>query len=74
MLHAYFPEDVPSPASLDPAARAENFELVFRLAEERAGVPPLLDVEDMLDCYPKPDAKSVMTYVAMIWNKCAALS
>ena len=72
---------VPSPASLDPRVRAKNFELLFRLGEERAGVPPpwppLLDVDRgharLLPEARRQVAKSVMTYVAMIWDKCAAL-
>ena len=74
VLRAYFPDDVPPAASVDAGAREANFKLAFRLAEERAGVPPLLDVQDMLDCYPKPDDKSVMTYVSMVWGRCAQLS
>ncbi len=39
----------------------------FQIAEEHLGIPQLLDVEDLCD-RPKPDERSVMTYVAQYFH------
>ena len=71
LLHKHAPNAVPSPETLKadtPDARKKNFELAFGAAEKVLGVSRLLDVEDMLDTYPKPDSKSVTLYISQIAN------
>lgn len=51
--------------SLNPADNAGNLELAFRIAEDKLGIPRLLDVEDM---EPRPDEKSVITYVSEYYH------
>lgn len=41
--------------------------LAFQTAEQHLGIPQLLDVEDLCD-RPKPDERSVMTYVAQYFH------
>ncbi|CAF4652958.1 unnamed protein product [Rotaria sp. Silwood1] len=62
LTHHFFP-DAFDFNSLSPANRKENFELAFRIAEERAGVPRLLDVSDMLIMGNTPDYKCIFTYL-----------
>ena len=66
ILHGFFPTEVPLDAisdGTDRDGRQRNFELAFRVAAAH-GAEPLFDVDDMLDTYPKPDDKSVITYLA----------
>ena len=70
LMHKFFPAEVPF-SSLEGGTaegRAYNCELAFRVAEKCAGVQPLFDAEDMAATYPKPDEKSVITYVALLIN------
>ena len=70
LMHKFFPAEVPF-SSLEGGTaegRAYNCELAFRVAEKCAGVQPLFDAEDMAATYPKPDEKSVITYVALLLN------
>ncbi|CAF4038614.1 unnamed protein product [Rotaria sp. Silwood2] len=62
LTHHFFP-DAFDFNSLSPANRKENFELAFHIAEERAGVPQLLDVSDMLLMGNTPDYKCIFTYL-----------
>ncbi|KAI5819915.1 calponin homology domain-containing protein [Pyronema omphalodes] len=48
---------------LDKNDHAGNMALAFKLATEEIGIPALLDVEDVCDV-PKPDERSLMTYIA----------
>ena len=74
LLHRRFPEDIGSFDALTnatPEARAANFELAFGVAERRLDVDRLLDVEDMMATYPKPDKKCMVLY-AVTLNKAIA--
>lgn len=48
---------------LDPEDHKGNTALAFKLATEEIGIPALLDVEDVCDV-PRPDERSMMTYIA----------
>ncbi|KAJ8881136.1 hypothetical protein PR048_017609, partial [Dryococelus australis] len=61
LIHHFCP-DAFDYDSLRPEERRKNFELAFRVADEKAGIAPLLDVEDMV-MMRKPDWKCVFTYV-----------
>lgn len=52
---------------LNPKNRRKNFELAFRVAEEKSNIAPLLDVEDMV-LMKKPDWKCVFTYVQSLYR------
>jgi len=49
----------------------ENLELAFDVAEKQLGITRLLDVEDIVDV-PRPDERSVMTYVSEYFHKFSA--
>lgn len=49
--------------SLDKSDHKGNTALAFKIASEEIGIPALLDVEDVCDV-PKPDERSLMTYIA----------
>lgn len=65
LFHHFLPSQIDYD-SLDPKAREENFTIAFREGE-KAGVTPLLDVEDMVEMR-NPDWMSVMTYISLIYN------
>jgi Ca2+-binding EF-hand superfamily protein len=48
---------------LDKSDHRGNMQLAFDLASKEIGIPDLLDVEDVCDV-PKPDERSLMTYIA----------
>lgn len=49
------------------ADKAGNLQLAFDVAARDLDIPKMLDVSDMLDV-PKPDERSVMTYVAAYFH------
>jgi hypothetical protein len=49
--------------SLDKSDHRGNMQLAFDIASKEIGIPSLLDVEDVCDV-PKPDERSLMTYIA----------
>ncbi|KAI8504999.1 hypothetical protein Bbelb_171080 [Branchiostoma belcheri] len=67
LIHHFFP-DAFDYESLDPKNKAHNFKLAFDTAEEKANVPQLLDVEDMvrMKC---PDWKCVFTYIQCAYRE-----
>lgn len=66
LIHRHF-NDAFDYEELDPKNRRYNFELAFKVAEERADIMPLLDVEDMVRM-ENPDWKCVFTYVQSIYR------
>ncbi|GFY53433.1 smoothelin [Trichonephila inaurata madagascariensis] len=67
LIHHFYP-DAFDFESLNPKNRRYNFELAFRVSEEKADIAPLLDVEDMV-LMKKPDWKCVFTYVQSFYRK-----
>ncbi|KAI9661969.1 MAG: hypothetical protein M1831_002884 [Alyxoria varia] len=49
--------------SLDKRDHRGNMQLAFDIASKEVGIPDLLDVEDVCDV-PRPDERSLMTYIA----------
>jgi len=45
-----------------------NCRLAFHVAYAKLGIPPLLDVEDVVN-HEIPDQKSIMTYLAQFYHK-----
>jgi len=64
LLHVYFPRSIPY-ETLEAGEVEANCSLAFQVAEEN-GVIHLLDVEDMVALYPKPDKKSIILYVSFL--------
>ncbi|XP_052741332.1 titin isoform X2 [Bicyclus anynana] len=67
LLHHFLP-DAFDYAALSPDRRRHNFTLAFKVADEKAGIYPLLDVDDMV-AMRKPDWKCVFTYVQSIYRR-----
>ncbi|XP_047504217.1 uncharacterized protein LOC125049140 isoform X1 [Pieris napi] len=67
LLHHFLP-DAFDYAQLTPDKRRHNFTLAFKIADEKAGIYPLLDVDDMVSMR-KPDWKCVFTYVQSIHRR-----
>jgi len=70
LIHAHRPDLIPYD-SLSKENKADNLTLAFNVAEKEFGIPQLLDVEDIVDV-PKPDERSVMTYIAQFYHYFAA--
>lgn len=67
MVAHYFPDAIDFD-SLDPKNRRKNFEIAFKVAEDKAGIAPLLEVQDMIEMRNKPDWKCVFTYVQSMYR------
>jgi len=48
----------------DPNNPIENLERAFRVAEDKLDIVRIVDPEDV--CVPKPDDKTIMTYVSFL--------
>ncbi|KAK9471047.1 calponin homology domain-containing protein [Dipodascopsis tothii] len=57
--------------TLDKTDHKGNVALALKIASEHVGIPQLLDVEDV--CVPKPDERSIMTYVAYWFHAFSAM-
>ncbi|CDW55033.1 CH domain containing protein [Trichuris trichiura] len=68
LIHHFYP-DAFDFNCLDPKKRKENLELAFRVAEEQAGIVPLLEVDDMLMMGDRPDYKCIFTYVQSFYRQ-----
>lgn len=66
IIHHFRPELIDF-ESLNPDQMFANNELAFRVAEEKLGIPSLLDPEDMVDS-ETPDKFSVATYLAQFYH------
>ncbi|XP_063904658.1 titin-like isoform X2 [Zophobas morio] len=67
LIHHFLPDAFDYHA-LSPKNRRHNFTLAFRVADEKADIAPLLDVDDMV-ATRKPDWKCVFTYVQSIYRR-----
>ncbi|XP_037029828.1 microtubule-associated protein futsch isoform X2 [Bradysia coprophila] len=67
LCHHFLPDSFDY-SVLTPKQRRHNFTLAFRIMDEKAGIAPLLDVEDMV-IMRKPDWKCVFTYVQSIHRR-----
>ncbi|KAJ8972684.1 hypothetical protein NQ317_001704 [Molorchus minor] len=67
LIHHFLPDAFDYHA-LSPKDRRHNFELAFKIADEKADIFPLLDVDDMM-ATRKPDWKCVFTYVQSIYRR-----
>lgn len=66
LIHRHRP-DLLDFQKLDPADKAGNLQLAFDVAARDLDIPKMLDVSDMLDV-PKPDERSVMTYIVAYFH------
>lgn len=68
LLHHFMPDafDYEALSDIDPR---HNFELAFKIAEDKAGIVSLLDVDDMIEMGNSPDWKCVFTYVHSIYQR-----
>lgn len=57
--------------SLDKSQPEENLAKAFQIAEEQLGIGKLLEVDDV--CVPRPDERSIMTYLAQMYTALSAL-
>ncbi|XP_064536393.1 smoothelin-like protein 1 isoform X10 [Drosophila montana] len=67
LIHHFLP-DAFDYSKLTKQTRKHNFELAFSVADEKAGIAPLLDVEDMVEM-SRPDWKCVFVYVQSIYRR-----
>ena len=58
--------------TLDKSDHGGNMQLAFDIASKEIGIPNLLDVEDVVDV-PKPDERSLMTYIAYWFHAFSAM-
>ncbi|RMZ78664.1 hypothetical protein DV738_g3787, partial [Chaetothyriales sp. CBS 135597] len=58
--------------TLDKSDHRGNMQLAFDIASKEIGIPDLLDVEDVADV-PRPDERSLMTYIAYWFHAFSAM-
>ncbi|KAF9452931.1 hypothetical protein P691DRAFT_659813 [Macrolepiota fuliginosa MF-IS2] len=66
LIHCHRP-DLLDYDKLDKTDRHGNTRLAFQIAAEHLDIPQLLEVEDLCDS-PRPDERSVMTYIASFFH------
>lgn len=66
LIHRHRP-DLLDYNALDKSNKAACLQTAFDVAEKHLDIPKLLDVGDMLDV-PKPDERSVITYVSLYYH------
>lgn len=67
IIHHFKPDLISNPDKLDPEDILGNNDLAFKVAEEKLGIPSLLDSEDML-ASEEPDKFSIVTYLAQFYH------
>ncbi|RHY45155.1 hypothetical protein DYB34_011058 [Aphanomyces astaci] len=70
LIHKHYPTLLDFD-SLSPNDAVENVSLAFGLMEAKFGIPQLLNVADVAG-NPKPDDKSIMTYVSLLFQEFAS--
>ncbi|KAJ0408951.1 hypothetical protein P43SY_002830 [Pythium insidiosum] len=70
LIHRYYPGLIDFD-KLDPANAEHNVKLAFDVALEKFKVPQLLNVADVAG-HAKPDEKSIMTYVSLLFKEFAS--
>ncbi|EIN12862.1 actinin-like protein [Punctularia strigosozonata HHB-11173 SS5] len=71
LIHAHRP-DLLDYNKLNKSDRHGNTRLAFQIAAEELGIPRLLEVEDVCDV-PRPDERSIMTYVASYFHRFSSM-
>ncbi len=68
IIHHFRPDLIANPDSLDANDILGNNNLAYKVAEEKLGIPSLLEAEDMLES-EEPDKFSVVTYLAQFYHQ-----
>eukprot|EP00741_Cyanophora_paradoxa_P018860 tig00021098_g18206.t1 len=71
LIHKHHPDLIDFDSLRKENAR-ENLELVFRVAQDKLGIPALLEPENLL--VGRPDEKGVQAYLAFLWKRFASQS
>lgn len=67
IIHHFRPDLITNPDKLDPEDIIGNNDLAYKVAEDKLGIPSLLDAEDML-ASEEPDKFSMATYLAQFYH------
>ncbi|KAF0720283.1 Aste57867_427 [Aphanomyces stellatus] len=70
LIHKHYPNIIDF-ESLSPDNAADNVKLAFDLMQTKFAIPQLLNVADVAG-NPKPDDKSIMTYVSLLFQEFAS--
>lgn len=65
LIHKHRPDLIEYP-KLTKANAMQNLQNAFTVSEEKLGIPPLLEANDV--CVEQPDEKSIITYVAAYYH------
>lgn len=67
IIHHFRPDLIGNPVQYEAKNVLENNSLAFRVAEEKLGIPALLEAQDMVES-EFPDKLSVVTYLAQFYH------
>ena len=67
VIHHYRPDLIHNPDSMSKDNILENNQLAFKIAEDKLGITPLLEPEDMVK-HEEPDRFSIATYLSEFYN------
>lgn len=70
LIHRFYPSLIDFD-NLSPANATENVTLAFNVAQDKFKIPQLLNVADVAGV-DKPDEKSIMTYVSLLFKEFAS--